>query len=94
MALLTWIAVWPTSIFVSQILEPALLRSVPHVLAVGAAAAIVVAILFWVAMPLLTSSPAGVKETKDQATKRGIMFAYARVLGARMIGKVTAHHRH
>jgi antibiotic biosynthesis monooxygenase (ABM) superfamily enzyme len=54
MALLTWIAFWPTSIFVSQILRPTLLRTFPHVLAAGLAAAIMVAILFWVAMPLLT----------------------------------------
>jgi multidrug efflux pump subunit AcrA (membrane-fusion protein) len=40
MALLTWIAVWPTSIFVSQILEPTFLRTVPHVLAAGLAAAV------------------------------------------------------
>jgi uncharacterized protein len=54
MALLTWIAVWPTSIFVSQILKPALLRNVPYLLAAGLSAAMMVAILFWIAMPLLT----------------------------------------
>jgi hypothetical protein len=37
MALLTWIVVWPISIFVSQILEPTLLRTAPHVLAAGLA---------------------------------------------------------
>jgi uncharacterized protein len=54
MALLTWIAVWPTSIFVSLFVKPTLVRTFPHVLAAGLAAAVMVAILFWVAMPFLT----------------------------------------
>jgi hypothetical protein len=32
MALLTWIAVWPTSMFISLILKPTLARNFPHVL--------------------------------------------------------------
>ena len=35
MALLAWIGVWPTSMFVSLILKPTLGRDLPHVLAVG-----------------------------------------------------------
>jgi uncharacterized protein len=53
MALLTWIAVWPTSMFVSLILKPTLGRDLPYVLAAGVTAAGIVVILYWIAMPLL-----------------------------------------
>ena len=54
MALLSWIAVWPTSMFVSLILKPTLGRNFPHVLAAGLVAGGIVVILYWIAMPLLT----------------------------------------
>jgi antibiotic biosynthesis monooxygenase (ABM) superfamily enzyme len=52
-ALLTWIAVWPTSMFISLILKPTLARNSPHVLAAGVVAGGIVVILYWIAMPLL-----------------------------------------
>ena len=53
MALLTWIAVWPVSIFVPAILVPVLGPNFPQVLAAGLIAAGIVIVLTWVAMPLL-----------------------------------------
>jgi antibiotic biosynthesis monooxygenase (ABM) superfamily enzyme len=53
MALLTWIAVWPTSMFISLMLKPTLARNFPHVLAAGVVAGGIVVILYWIAMPLL-----------------------------------------
>src|ERR1700745_736257 len=45
MALLTWVAVWPTSMFISLILKPTLARNFPHVLAAGVVAGGIVVIL-------------------------------------------------
>lgn len=53
MALLTWIAVWPVSMLVPTILLPILGPAFPKVLASGVIAAGIVAILTWIAMPLL-----------------------------------------
>lgn len=53
MALLTWLAVWPVTIGVRAVLLPLLGTAVPSVLFAGVAAAGVVAVLTWVAMPLL-----------------------------------------
>jgi uncharacterized protein len=53
MALLTWIAVWPVSMGVSAVLNPLLGRSVPKFIFAGIAAAGIVAVLTWAAMPLL-----------------------------------------
>ena len=48
--MLTWIAVWPTSMFISLILKPTLARNFPHVLAAGVVAAGIVVILYWIAI--------------------------------------------
>jgi antibiotic biosynthesis monooxygenase (ABM) superfamily enzyme len=53
MALLTWIAVWPVSMLVSTIVASVLGRNVPQVVHAALVAAGLVAILTWVAMPLL-----------------------------------------
>jgi hypothetical protein len=53
MALLTWIAVWPTSTFVWLVVKPMLGLNFPHVLAAGVVSGGIVVILYWVAMPLL-----------------------------------------
>jgi uncharacterized protein len=53
MAVLTWIAVWLASMFMRAILAPALGSNVPQVVEAGLVAAGVVAILTWVAMPIL-----------------------------------------
>jgi antibiotic biosynthesis monooxygenase (ABM) superfamily enzyme len=54
MSLLAWLAVWPTSMFVSLMLKPTLGRDLPHVLAAGIMSGGIVAFLYWIAMPLLT----------------------------------------
>lgn len=53
MAVLTWMAVWPVSMGVPRILVPLIGESIPHVLRAGVVAAGIVAVLTWVAMPLL-----------------------------------------
>lgn len=53
MALLTWIAVWPVSIAVQALLNPLLGQSAPRIVHAGAVAGAIVAVLTWVAMPLL-----------------------------------------
>jgi uncharacterized protein len=53
MALLTWIAVWPVSMLVSAIVASVLGHDVPKVVEAAFVAAGLVAILTWVAMPLL-----------------------------------------
>lgn len=53
MALLTWIAVWPVSMLVPAIFLPLLAPEFPRVLTSGVIAGGIVAVLSWVAMPLL-----------------------------------------
>jgi uncharacterized protein len=53
MALLTWIAAWPVSMFVSVIVVLALGRNIPQVLQGALVAAGLVIVLTWVAMPFL-----------------------------------------
>jgi antibiotic biosynthesis monooxygenase (ABM) superfamily enzyme len=52
MALLTWLAVWPASVVMRLLLEPALGAALPGVLFSGVVAACVVGALTWVVMPL------------------------------------------
>ena len=56
MALLTWIAVWPGSVSVRAALFPVLGSALPGVIFAGAVAAGIVAVLTWVAMPLLVKA--------------------------------------
>ena len=56
MALLTWLAVWPATVLVRTLLQPLLGPVLPSVLFAGAVAAGVVAILTWVAMPLVVKA--------------------------------------
>jgi antibiotic biosynthesis monooxygenase (ABM) superfamily enzyme len=53
MALLTWVAVWPVSMFVPALFLPLLGPKFNPVLAAGVIAAGIVIVLTWVAMPLL-----------------------------------------
>lgn len=53
MAVLIWVAVWPTSMFVRSLLDPLIGKSVPPVLFGGTVAAGIVVVLTWIAMPLL-----------------------------------------
>jgi antibiotic biosynthesis monooxygenase (ABM) superfamily enzyme len=53
MALLTWVAVWPVSIFVPAVLNPLLGPKFNFYIGAGIIAAGIVVILTWVAMPLL-----------------------------------------
>jgi uncharacterized protein len=53
MALLTWIAVWPVSMLVSTVAAAVIGQNVPQVVQAALVAAGLVAILTWVAMPLL-----------------------------------------
>jgi uncharacterized protein len=53
MALLSWIAVWSASMFVRAIVAPLLGSKIPQAIEAGIVAAGVVAILTWIAMPLL-----------------------------------------
>lgn len=53
MAILTWIAVWPVSMLVPKIIVPLIGDRLPHVLRSGVVAAGIVAVLTWLAMPLL-----------------------------------------
>jgi len=53
MALLTWLAVWPVSMLVPAVFGPLIGQSVPKFIFAGVVAGGIVAILTWVAMPLL-----------------------------------------
>ena len=53
MALLTWVAVWPVSIFVPAVVNPVLGPKFNFYLGAGIVAAGIVVVLTWVAMPLL-----------------------------------------
>lgn len=53
MALLTWLAVWPATVLVRMGLQPLIGGALPGVLFAGVVAAGVVAVLTWVAMPLV-----------------------------------------
>jgi len=53
MALLTWPAVWFVSMLVRAVVAPAIGPNLPQVLESGVVTAGVVAILTWVAMPLV-----------------------------------------
>lgn len=59
MALLTWLAVWPATVLMRALLQPVLGPVLPNVLFAGAVAAGVVAILTWVAMPLVVKAARG-----------------------------------
>ena len=52
MALLTWLAVWPASVLVREVLRPLLGPALPTVLFAGVVAAGVVGLLTWWVMPL------------------------------------------
>lgn len=56
MALLTWVAVWPASVVVRELLLPVLGDTLPAPLFAGVAAAGVVLALTWGAMPLLVKA--------------------------------------
>lgn len=56
MALLTWLAVWPATVLVRTLLLPVLGPVLPDVLFAGAVAAGVVAVLTWVAMPIVVKA--------------------------------------
>ncbi len=53
MAVLTWVAAWPVSMFVSVIVVLALGRNIPRILQGALVAAGLVIVLTWVAMPFL-----------------------------------------
>ena len=53
MALVTWLAVWPVSVFVHALLDPLFPSAWPKVAVAAFVAAGIVLILTWVAMPLL-----------------------------------------
>jgi len=69
MALLTWVAVWPVSMFVPAILAPVLGPSFSQVLAAGLIAAGIVVILTWVAMPLLVKIAQGWLYPKNKVSQ-------------------------
>lgn len=56
MALLTWVAVWPVSLAVRALFFPALGTTLPAWLFAGLVAAGIVAVLTWIAMPLLVKT--------------------------------------
>lgn len=59
MAVLTWLAVWPATVAVRAVVAPVLGSVLPSVLLAGVVAAGVVALLTWVAMPLLVRAADG-----------------------------------
>lgn len=56
MALLTWIAVWPVSLLVPPLLIPHIGSRLPAFLVPGVVSAGIVAVLTWIAMPLLVKA--------------------------------------
>lgn len=56
MALLTWLAVWPVSVVMRELLWPALGTALPGVLFAGVVAAGIVLVLTWGVMPLLVKT--------------------------------------
>jgi antibiotic biosynthesis monooxygenase (ABM) superfamily enzyme len=59
MALLTFVAVWPVSMAVPAVLNSLIGQSVPKVIFAGVAAAGIVVVLTWAAMPLLVKIAKG-----------------------------------
>jgi antibiotic biosynthesis monooxygenase (ABM) superfamily enzyme len=69
MALLTWFAVWPISMLVSATLAPLIAQEVPKIVFAGCVAAGIVAVLTWIAMPVLVKLARGWLQPETQTTK-------------------------